>query len=230
MNRFIRFESLVGTLSYDKIKSKSILLFGLGGVGSYVLEALARCGIETFHLVDFDVVDETNINRQIIALSSTIGRPKVEVAKERVLEINPSAHVFIYQEKCSLENIDFFTALQPDFIIDAIDDLAAKADLISACVAKNQKIISSMGFANKMEPDKIRISTLQQTKVCPLAKTLRYMVRKRDTSLHIPVVYSIEEPKQVQSSTVRLASNSFVPASAGLYIASYVIQQMLEKE
>lgn len=228
--RFARFEALVGLEKARSLANKTVMVVGLGGVGSYALEALARAGIGHLILVDHDTVDITNINRQLLALSSTVGERKVEVAAKRVRDINPEATVELHPVFLDSSNQDSFLNLPLDFIVDAIDSIDAKTALIEGALKKKIPIISAMGFAKKMHPEIIRISTLKATSVCPLAKTMRFRLKEMKDALNLPVVFSLEPAMPTLDSSVKLGSVSTVPSTAGLMMASYVINQLLDKE
>lgn len=228
--RFQRLEALIGIEKLHQLSGKTVMICGIGGVGSYAAEALARSGIGQLILIDNDIVDITNINRQIIALDSSLKLPKVEVMSKRIHDINPDAKVSpmrIYIDETSIESI-FITKI--DFVIDAIDSVASKCLLITSCIQRNIPIIASMGFALKLHPEKIELTTLDKTEMDPLAKEIRYRLRKAHISLRIPVVYSKEEPKKSLINNVKLGSCAFVPPAAGLMLASYVINQFIEEE
>lgn len=229
MSKFERTISLFGKEKFDKLSSSKILIFGIGGVGSYAVEALARAGIENFCLVDGDDVSESNVNRQLIATTKTIGRAKVEVMKERILDINPDAKVetkklFYLPENAG--NIDFE---KYDYIIDAIDTITAKIDIIEKAKSLNKKIISAMGAGNKINAQAFKIADVFDTKVCPLAKVMRRELKKRNIN-SLKVVYSEEEPFNTTLIEERKripASNSFVPGMAGLTLAGEVILDII---
>ena len=179
MSQFERTELLIGTNSVEKLKKMKVAVFGIGGVGSYVVEALARCGIGSFDLIDKDVVSESNINRQIIALHSTVGIAKVEVAKKRILDINPCAIVNTYETFFLPENAKEFDFVQYDYVIDAVDTVSAKIEIIRKAKEANVPVISCMGTGNKLDPTKFEISDITKTSVCPLAKVMRKELKQR---------------------------------------------------
>lgn len=220
-----RTEKLISQENVAKLKNSTIALFGLGGVGSYVLEALARSGIQNLIIVDKDVIDITNINRQLLATHSTIGKSKVDVAKERILDINPNCNVTAIKEFVSKENIENMLAgIKIDYIVDAIDTVSSKLGIIEYAYNNHIKIISCMGTGNKLDASKFEITDINKTSVCPLAKVIRKELR----NLNIPklkVLYSNEEPINQKSSTP--ASISFVPSVAGLLIAGEVIRDLI---
>ncbi|MFP4364447.1 MAG: ThiF family adenylyltransferase [Spirochaetia bacterium] len=196
MERFLRTVKLLGNEAVDKLKDSRVVLAGLGAVGSFAAEALARSGVGSFVLVDFDTVHITNINRQIYALESTIGKKKTEVAKERILDINPKAEVIPLDMFIEGGALDRIFLHEPDLIIDAIDSLGPKADLLSQAVKRKIPVLSSMGAALKSDPAKIQTADLFQTSNCSLAKQIRRMLRKRGISEGVQCVYSSEPPKK----------------------------------
>lgn len=222
-NRFSRTELLIGKESIEKLNKSKVAVFGIGGVGSYVVEGLARAGVGSFILVDKDEVDITNINRQIIATTKTVGRPKVEVAKKRILEINPEAKVEIYQEFFMPETKGILDE-SIDYIVDAVDTVTAKIELIVRANKLNIPIISSMGTGNKLDPTQFEVTDIYKTSVCPLAKVMRKELKIRDIK-KLKVVYSKEEPIKQEERGVP-ASISFVPSVAGLIIAGEVIKDL----
>ncbi len=226
--QFERFISLVGEESFEKVRKLRVLIVGVGGVGGYVVEALARCGVGTLILVDPDRVDETNINRQIIATRKTVGRRKVEVFKERIHDISEQCECIAISEKISSLNISILGTYQPDFIVDACDDLNAKKSIIKYAVQHQISLISSMGTGKRLDPSKLEITTLDKTSYDPIAKILRKFVRDEQIPSKVTVLASREIPIQTESSEI--ASCSFVPASAGLLIASYMIRNILTKK
>lgn len=227
--RFQRLESLIGTKTLSSIKKKSVIVYGLGGVGGYACEALVRSGVGTVHLVDFDRIEPSNTNRQIIALTSTIGLMKTDVFAQRIHDINPSCDVHVHSHAYSDQTEAYFSDLTVDYVIDAIDDVDAKIHLLKTYRRHRVPIISSMGFANKMHPEKIQVAYLKDTSACPLARTIRRRLRKAGVPLDIPVVFSTEKPIKPLEQTIKLGSNAFVPSTAGLYMASYVINQWTEE-
>ncbi len=222
-NRFSRTELLIGKESLEKLNKSKVALFGIGGVGSYVVEGLARAGVQSFILVDKDEVDITNINRQIIATTKTVGRPKVEVAKERILEINPEAKVEIYQEFFMPETEGILDD-SIDYTIDAVDTVTAKIELAERAEKLNIPIISSMGTGNKLDPTRFEVTDIYKTSMCPLAKVMRKELKDRGIK-KLKVVYSKEEPIKQEERGVP-ASISFVPSVAGLIIAGEVIKDL----
>lgn len=227
-NQFTRTEMLIGKDAMEKLQKAKVAIFGIGGVGSYTVEALARTGIGNFVLIDKDVVDETNLNRQIIATFKTIGRAKVEVAKERILEINPNANVEIYQEFFMPESHGILDS-SIDYIVDAVDTVTAKIELVIRANQMNIPIISSMGTGNKLEPTKFEVSDIYKTSMCPLAKVMRRELKNRGIK-KLKVVYSKEEPIKFDGTQQVPASISFVPSVAGLILAGEVIKDIIKRD
>ena len=229
LNQFSRTELIIGKEGIDKLNKAKVAIFGLGGVGSFVTEGLVRAGIGNFLLVDKDVFDITNLNRQLLATRKTIGKPKVEVAKERILDINPNVKVEILQEFFMPESRDFFDD-SIDYIIDCIDTVTAKIELVVRAKSKNIPIISCMGTGNKLDPTKFEIADIYKTSVCPLAKVMRKELKDRSIE-SLKVLYSKEEPiKQNKTIDGKLVpgSISFVPSVAGLIIAGEVIKDLIK--
>ena len=246
LNQFSREELLIGKEAMEKLKKAKVAIVGLGGVGSFVLEGLARGGVGNFVLVDDDKVCLTNTNRQLIALRSTIGKPKVEVAKERVLDINPKANVEIYQE-FFLPETEGIIDDTLDYIVDAVDTVTAKVELVMRANELNIPIICSMGTGNKLDPTKFVITDIYKTEMDPLAKVMRKEMRKRNIK-HLKVLYSKEEPIEIDEKSESSCktncicppdtkrkcaernmvpgSISFVPSVAGLIIAGEVIKDI----
>lgn len=233
---FIRFEMLVGSEKAALLKSKSVLVFGVGGVGGYVCEALARCGVGKIDIVDNDTVDISNINRQIIATRSSIGRKKTDVMRERLLEINEEISCEAFPIFFLPENADEIDFSHYDFVVDAIDTVSGKIEIIRRCKEKNVPVISSMGTGNKLDPTRIKITDIYKTSGCPLARVMRGLCRKNGIE-SLPVVCSEEEPKKplfVPSGKENAkksvpASSAFVPPAAGLTIAYYVVNEFLKQ-
>ena len=210
----------------DLLKNKTILVLGLGGVGGYVVESLARCGIGHLILVDYDTVDITNINRQIIALHSNIGKKKTLCFKERIKDINPDCQVDTLDIFYSEENKDILFKEKIDYVIDCCDSLESKKVLIEECFKRNIKIISSMGTGNKFHPELFSITSLKKTEYDPLAKKLRFLLKDNKELLNTKVIYSKEQPLPFKG---KIGSISYVPSIAGLMLASYVINEFLEE-
>ena len=208
------------------------MVIGCGAVGGYALEMVARLGFGKIWAVDFDVFEESNINRQILALTETIGRKKCEVAKERVLSINPTAEVKAVDMRIGADNLGFILDEQPDFVIDAIDDVAAKAALIKFLAENNLKAVSAMGAALKTKPELLRVATLDKTAGCPLAKKLRDILRHQGCDLHkVRCVYSTEPVKICKDADGHniLGSLPMVPAAMGTMLAAEVLARCLEE-
>lgn len=235
-NQFIRSEILLGYDKIEKLKNTKVTVVGIGGVGSYVLEGLARSGIGSFILIDDDIVAESNINRQIIALNSTIGKSKVSVAKQRVLDINNCADVKTYEtfygQGKGTNIID-----SCDYVVDAIDTVTSKLELISEATNKGIPIISCMGTGNKLNPLKLRVSDIYKTKTCPLCRVIRRELKTRGIK-KLKVVYSEEQPikplephneeeHNVHKKRKTVGSVSFVPSVAGMIICSEVVKDIL---
>lgn len=233
---FSRTELLIGKENIKKLQNSKVAIFGIGGVGSYVVEGLVRAGIGNFILVDSDNVSISNLNRQIIATTKTIGKPKVEVARERILEINPNANVTIYKEFYMPNNKMELTS-DISYIVDAVDTVTAKITLIEEADKLKIPIISSMGTGNKLDPTKFEVTDIYKTSVCPLAKVMRKELRNRGIK-SLKVVYSKEEPiktiKVEADEDIEFerkgyvpGSISFVPSVAGLIIASEVVKDII---
>ena len=225
-DQFQRTESLIGDIAVKKLLRSKVIVFGIGGVGGYVCEALARAGIGSLEIVDKDLIDKTNINRQILALHSTVGRPKTEVAEERLRDINPGMEIKVRQQFYLPEKGTEFDFGEYDYVVDAVDNITAKIDIIERAKAAGTPIISSMGTGNKMDHAAFIIADIEDTKVCPLAKVMRKELKKRGIT-KVKTVYSKEEPVKTGSRTP--ASISFVPAAAGLLIAKAVIDDLIKK-
>ena len=226
-SRFEREELLIGPEDLMRLAKAKILLFGVGGVGGYVAECFARAGIGHLTLVDSDKVDITNINRQILALDSTVGRYKVDVCKERILDINPNAEVITKQLFYLPETADEINFYEYDYIADCIDTVAAKVDIICRAKKAGTPVISAMGAAGKMDPSKFIATDISKTSYCPLAKVMRRELHKREIN-HVKVVYSPESPIPPKQGR-RPGTISFVPASAGIVLAGEVINDLLKK-
>ena len=224
---------MVGQEGLDKLKDANVIVFGVGGVGSFACEALVRAGVGNITIVDFDDVDITNINRQIPALHSTIGRLKVDVMKERLLDINPDLNIKAIKKLYNAETSDEILTEDYDYVVDAIDMVTSKIKLIETCKEKGFNIISSMGMGNKLDPTKIVVTDIYKTHTCPLAKVLRRELKDRRIK-KLKVVYSTEQPRELQERImngrkVTPGSISFVPSVGGLTIASVVVRELLER-
>lgn len=234
-NQFSRSQLLLGEEAVEKLKNSHVAVFGVGGVGSYTVEALARCGVGEITLVDNDTVSLTNLNRQLIALHSTLGRLKVDVAKERLLDINPDIKVNALSAFFTPETKDSIDFSEFDYVVDAIDTVSGKIALVLVCRDMNIPLISSMGTGNKLDPTKFEVTDIFKTSMCPLAKIMRYELKKRGVK-KLKVVYSKEEPKAHKGVTDEdakgrrsiPASVSFVPSVAGLIIAGEVIKDIVD--
>ena len=243
---FARFSMMVGEDGIDKLRNSRVIVFGVGGVGSYTVEALARSGVGHITMVDFDEISESNINRQLHSLRSTIGKSKIDVMKDRILDINPDCKVELVK-RLVYDNVDEVLGNNIyDFVVDAIDVIGSKINLIEYCVKNNINIISSMGFGNKMHPEMVEIAKIKNTSVCPMARTIRSILKKKGIT-NVPVAFSKEMPVQPNKSELfkeelptefrennkiprktTPGSNSFVPGTAGLVLASYVVRKLLE--
>ncbi len=223
--QFSRMENLIGKKGIEKLEKAKVAVFGIGGVGSFVVEGLARAGVGSFVLVDHDEVEITNLNRQIIAIHRTIGRPKVEVARERILEINPEANVEIFQEFFMPKSRGILTT-DIDYISDCMDTVTAKIELVVQAKTLKIPIISSMGTGNKLDATGFEVTDIYKTSVCPLAKVMRKELRVRNIE-SLKVVYSKEEPKKIQDQSM-LGSISFVPSVAGLILAGEIVKDIIK--
>lgn len=262
---FARFSMMVGEEGIEKLNNSRVIVFGVGGVGSYTVEALARSGVGYITMVDFDEISESNINRQLHSLRSTIGKSKTDVMKNRVLDINPNCKVelvkkLVYNDFDEILGNSECEKLQEtegdlnsrkrtckyDFVVDAIDVIGSKVNLIEYCIKNKINIISSMGFGNKMHPEMVEIAKIKNTSVCPMARTIRSILKKKGIT-NIPVAFSKEMPIQPNKSELfkeelptefrennkiprktTPGSNAFVPGTAGLVLASYVVRKLLE--
>ena len=229
--KFSRTEAMFGKDAMNKLHSSRVIVFGVGGVGGHAVEALARSGVGHIAIVDFDKVEETNINRQLVALTSTIGKNKVEVLKDRLLDINPELEVEAIEKFYLSENEKEFDLSKYDYIIDAVDNMSAKISLVMRANEFNIPIISAMGAGNKVEPTMLEVSDIYKTSVDPLAKILRKELRVRGIK-KLKVVYSKEEPIKVDLKDEKKraipGSTSFVPPAMGLIIASEVIKDLIK--
>lgn len=233
MDAYARTELLIGRPALQKLEKARVAVFGVGGVGSYAVEALVRTGVGSFDLFDPDDVHTTNLNRQIIATQATIGRKKVEVERERILSINPKAAVATYPVFYLPENADDFDFSGYSYVVDAVDTVSAKLEIVCRAYRAGVPVISSMGAGNKLDPTRFQVADLYSTTVCPLAKTMRRELRKRGVP-SLKVVYSTEDPiKPVQAHEGRgdgrrvPGSIAFVPSVAGLVIASEVVRDLI---
>ena len=226
MSRHERTISMIGEEAMKRLAASKVLVFGVGGVGGYVCEALARAGVGAIDICDNDVVSESNINRQIIATYDTVGQPKTDVMEQRILSVNRECKVtkfecFYLPDTLGAERFDFS---QYDYVVDAIDTVAAKIDIIVRCKEAGTPVISSMGTGNKLDPTRFEIADIDKTSVCPLAKVIRKAMRDRGIK-GVKVLYSKEEPVKTGSRTP--GSISFVPSAAGLIIGGEVIKDLI---
>ncbi len=248
LNQFSRTELLLGKEAMEKLRGSRVAVFGIGGVGGYVCEALVRSGVGAFDLIDDDKVCLTNLNRQIIATGSSVGKYKTEVMKERMLDINPEVKVETHQCFFLPENADTFPFEEYDYVVDAVDTVTAKLELVMKCKEKNVPIISSMGAGNKLDASQFRVADIYKTKVCPLAKVMRRELKKRGVK-KLKVVYSEEQPiRPVEDMAISCRTHcicppgaahkcterrdipgsvAFVPSVAGLIIAGEVVKDLI---
>lgn len=244
LNQFSRTELLIGKENMERLAASRVAIFGIGGVGGHTMEALARSGIGTLDLIDNDKVSLTNLNRQIVATQRTIGKDKVDVAKDRILEINPNAVVNIYKTFFMPDTAQQFDFTQYDYVVDAIDTVTGKIELIMQAQRADVPVISSMGAGNKMDPTAFEVTDIYKTSVCPLAKVMRRELKKRGVR-KLKVVYSKEIPIQpgmlyneegdslVEYEEAGISrrqipgSNAFVPSVAGLIIAGEIIKDLI---
>jgi tRNA A37 threonylcarbamoyladenosine dehydratase len=251
LHRFSRTELLIGAEGLAALAEKRVMVCGIGGVGSYAAEALARAGIGHITLVDFDDICLTNVNRQLHALSSTVGRPKVEVMAKRLNDINPDAEIAAVKAFFSAANSDQLLTPRPDYVLDAIDHFTAKAALITTCREQGIPVISSMGAANKLDPTKIHVADIAHTRNCRMARSMRKILRKAGISSGVQVVYSTEEHRELNPAAsfcgtecicpnrdeqvfrcdnrrVILGTISYLPSIFGLTMAGVVLNALLE--
>lgn len=237
LHRFSREELLLGPEKLNRLKSASVAVFGAGGVGGYVIEALARSGIGALTIVDGDTLSLTNLNRQLLALESTLGKGKAETAVKRILDINPECRAVSLPVYYTKENADEFDLAQYDYIVDAIDMVTSKLLLIETAQAAGVPILSCMGTGNKFDPTAFRVADISETSVCPLCRVMRKELKKRGVD-HVKVVFSPEPPVPIPEAgeESRNASGrpvpgsmAFVPAAAGLLMASEVVKDLLEQ-
>ncbi len=222
---FDRTINLIGLDNYQKIKSSNVLILGIGGVGGYAIEVLVRSGVEKMTIVDYDRIDISNINRQIIALSNNINSTKVDAWKKRILAINPNAKVNIINEKVSHNNIELLFNDKYDYIIDACDTISVKKRLIKECKERNINLITICGMGKKINPALVKICDLKDTSYDPLARELRKYVKKECIKGKIPCVFSSEKP--ISSNNETVASMAMVPSVAGVLAAYYCIDKMI---
>lgn len=225
-NQFERTGLLIGTEGLQRLADARVAVFGIGGVGGYAAEALARSGIGVLDLIDHDRVSVTNLNRQIYALHSTIGRYKVDVAKERIQDIHPAARVYAHKVFYLPDTAAQFDFHVYDYVVDAIDNVTGKLALVQQAQAAGTPVISSMGAGNKMDPSAFQAADIYETSVCPLAKVMRRELKKRGVQ-KLKVVYSKEQPLKTHSPVP--GSNAFVPAAAGLVLAGEVVKDLIRR-
>lgn len=233
-NRFEREELLIGSQALAKLKKARVCLFGVGGVGSYAAEALARCGIGEIDIVDNDTVSVSNINRQLCALSSTVGRQKIDVVEERLRDINPEIKINKRYEFVLPENVDTFDFEKYDYVIDAIDTVSAKLAIAERAFRLGTPMISCMGTGNKLDPSALSVTDIQKTNTCPLARVMRRELRARGIT-HLRVLYSTEEPVKIAPAESEHgrhapASIAFVPSVAGLMAAGEAVKHIISSE
>lgn len=220
-------ELLIGKNELNKLKEKCVLILGLGGVGGYAVEALARSGVGRLILVDYDIIDVTNLNRQIIARKSNIGKSKVEAWKERISEIS-NTKITIIEKKITDENIKTIFEEQIDYAIDACDTVSVKFEFLKYCLQMKIPFVTCLGTGKRIDASKVEITDLMKTENDPIAKVLRKRVREENIHQKIPVIYSKEIPKKIEGNVI--ASSIFVPSSAGILAASLAFQTLLEGE
>lgn len=233
IEQFSRTEMLIGKDALATLKKSRVAVFGAGGVGGYVIEALARSGVGAIDIIDNDTISVSNINRQIIALRSTIGLLKTEVVKKRVEDINPECKVTVYETFVLPENIDTFDFGKYDYVVDAIDTVSGKLAIIEKAYNEGVPVISSMGTGNKLDPTKFSVTDISKTSVCPLARVMRYELKKRGIK-KLKVLFSTEEPikpntEKDERGKVPPGSISFVPSVAGLIIGGEVIKDLIKE-
>ncbi|MBG9448543.1 tRNA threonylcarbamoyladenosine dehydratase [Cytobacillus firmus] len=242
LHQFSRNELAIGKEGLEKMKNSTVAVLGIGGVGSFAAEALARSGVGRLVLVDKDDVDITNVNRQVIALLSTVGKPKVDLMKERIKDINPDCEVIALKMFYTEETYEQFFDYGLDFVVDASDTIAYKIHLMKECLNRGIPMISSMGAANKMDPTRFQIADIFKTHTDPIAKVIRTRLRKEGIRKGVPVVFSDESPiviredvrktvgkddAEIRKAKMPPSSNAFVPSVAGLIMASYVTRKLL---
>ena len=225
-HKFIRLEKIIGKEKVTDLFNKSVLVLGCGGVGGYVIESLARSNIGTLIIVDFDVVDESNINRQIIAMDSTIGKYKVDLLEKRIIDINNKCRVIKIKDKIDSNNINLLFENNIDYLVDACHDVPVKKLIIKECINRNIKFISSMGTGNKLDPSKLEIIDIRKTINDPLARIIRKYVKDEKINKKVMVCSRRELPIKNIDNVV--GSTSFVPSSAGLLISSYVLKELIK--
>ena len=230
-NIYSRTETLIGKDSLNILKNSKVIVFGIGGVGSFTVESLCRCGIGEISLVDFDTIDITNVNRQIHAMLNNIGKYKVDEMKKRIELINPDIKVNIFKEKLEKDNIEKFNLKYYDYVIDAIDNITSKIYLIKYCFENNIKVISAMGAGNKLDPTRFKVEDIYKTSGCPLARVIRRELKKLGVK-KLKCVYSDENSsgEKIESDIIRKStpsSISFIPSTMGLIITSEVVKDLI---
>jgi len=235
LEQFSRTQMLIGEDGLERLRQSKVMIFGVGGVGSFTVEALARAGVGSLVLVDFDLVDVTNINRQLPALHSTIGKYKVEILRERIHDINPRAKVITYKEKVSAENVRDIFNENPSYVVDAIDMISGKLAIIETALQLKIPIISAMGAGNRLDPSKIEIGDISETagSGCSLARVMRRELKKRGITQGVLAVFSTEQITRFNTdnntASRTLGSISFVPSVAGLFLAAKVANDLLKQ-
>ncbi|WP_071460234.1 tRNA threonylcarbamoyladenosine dehydratase [Bacillus massilinigeriensis] len=244
LHQFSRNELAIGKEGLQLLKGSTVAVLGIGGVGSFAAEALARSGVGKLVLVDKDDVDITNVNRQLIALLSTVGRPKVELMEERIADINPDCEVVSLKMFYTEDTYEKFFSHELDFVVDASDTISYKIHLAKECLRRGIPIISSMGAANKLDPTRFKIADISKTHTDPIAKVIRTRLRKEGIYKGIPVVFSDESPivikedvrkivgkddAEIRKAKMPPSSNAFVPSVCGLIMASYVVRELLKE-
>jgi tRNA A37 threonylcarbamoyladenosine dehydratase len=232
-DRFSRTEMLIGQDGLNILKKATVAVFGLGGVGSYAVESLARAGVGNLVLVDFDTVSISNINRQLHALEDTLGQAKTDLMADRIGKINPRAGITRHISRYLPGEGEKYFNIRPDYVVDAIDDMEAKVDLLKYCLREGIPVVSSMGAGNKLDPTFFRVDDISRTSVCPMARSVRNRLKKEGITAGLKVVFSTEPPRKIEN-TVRdaagrnvPASISFVPPVAGMILAGVVVRELL---
>lgn len=220
-----RLESQIGKENIEKLRTSTILIIGLGGVGGYALESIVRSGIENLIIVDADIIESSNLNRQLISLHSTIGMKKVDAFEKRILDINPKAKIKKIDKFINEDNINILFEQKIDYLIDACDTIPTKKLIIKECIKKNIPMISCMGMGRKLDISKIKVQDIRNTSYDPIAKKIRKMVNEEKIKEKIMVVSSTEQP--ITNTKKHISSNSFVPAVAGINCASYIIHLII---
>lgn len=228
MEKFEKIINLIGKEKFGALQKKSVIIFGVGGVGGYIVEALSRCGINNITIVDFDKVDKSNINRQIIALDSTVGEYKVDVMQKRITDINPNCNVKKICEKIDANNIDQINFKNYDFVVDAVDMVSTKVAIIKKAKQSGVNVISCMGTGNKIDATKLKIDDISKTSMCPLARVMRKLLKEQGIK-DVPVLFSTEQPS-AKIIEHKPQSVIFVPACAGILIANHVFKKLLEEK